>query len=87
MIKDILRLKCSVALSHEAIARSLGISKGVVAKYLGLAGAAGLDWATVADLDEAALERRLLGRSITETGWSRPTSPTCTSSCAARASR
>jgi len=43
MIKDILRLKYSAALSHEAIARSLGISKGVVAKYLGLAGAAGLD--------------------------------------------
>jgi len=41
MIKDILRLKYSAALSHEAIARSLGISKGVVAKYLGLAGAAG----------------------------------------------
>ena len=42
MIKDILRLKYSAALSHEAIARSLGISKGVVAEYLGLAGAAGL---------------------------------------------
>ena len=67
MIKDILRLKYSAALSHEAIARSLGISKGVVAKYLGLAGAAGLDWTTVAELDEAGLERRLLGRSIAET--------------------
>jgi len=33
MIKDILRLKYSAALSHEAIARSLGISKGVVAKW------------------------------------------------------
>ena len=67
MIKDILRLKYSAALSHEAIARSLGISKGVVAKYLGLAGAAGLDWAGVAELDEASLERRLLGRSTAET--------------------
>jgi len=66
MIKDIFRLKYSAALSHEAISRSLGISKGVVAKYLGLAGAAGLDWATVADLDEAGLERRLLGRSSAE---------------------
>ncbi len=67
MIKDILRLKYSAALSHEAIARSLGISKGVVAKYLGLAGAAGLDWAAVAELDQVGLERRLLGRSIAET--------------------
>ena len=62
MIKDILRLKYQGGLSHDRIARSLSISKGVVAKYLGLAGAAGLTWAVVADLDEAALERRLLGR-------------------------
>ena len=48
MIKDILRLKYSGGLSHEAIARSLGCSKGVVAKYLSLAGAAGLDWAATA---------------------------------------
>jgi hypothetical protein len=87
MIKDILRLKYSAALSHEAIARSLGISKGVVAKYLGLAGAAGLDWAAVAELDEAGLERRLLGRSAPRRRWSSPTSPACTSNCAVRASR
>ena len=49
MIKDILRLKYHGGLSHEAIARSLSISKGVVAKYLGLAGAAGLDWRGHAD--------------------------------------
>jgi transposase len=67
MIKDILRLKYSGGLSHEAIARSLSISKGVVAKYVGLAGAAGLHWEETADLDEAALERRLLGRSSVET--------------------
>ena len=67
MIKDILRLKYSGGLSHEAISRSLSISKGVVAKYLGLAGAAGLDWPTTAELDEASLERRLLGRSAAET--------------------
>jgi transposase len=64
MIKDILRLKYQGALSHEAIARNLGISKGVVAKYLSLAGVAGLDWRATADLDEAALERRLLGHGI-----------------------
>ena len=66
MIKDILRLKYQGGLSHERIARSLSISKGVVAKYLGLAGAAGLTWTTVADLDEAALERRLLGRDAVD---------------------
>ena len=67
MIKDILRLKYQGALSHEAIARSLSISKGVVAKYLGLAAAAGLDWQATAELDESALERRLLGRSAIDT--------------------
>jgi len=67
MIKNILRLKYQGGMSHEAIARSLCISKGVVAKYLGLAGAAGLDWQATADLDDASLERRLLGRSTAET--------------------
>ena len=67
MIKDILRLKHSGGFSHEAIARSLSISKGVVAKYLSLAGAAGLDWQATVELDEAALERRLLGRSAAST--------------------
>ena len=63
MIKDILRLKLHGGLSHEAIGRSLSISKGVVAKHVSLAAAGGLDWATVAQLGEAELERRLLGRS------------------------
>jgi len=42
MIKDILRLKFQGGLSHERIAQSLGVSKGAVAKYLSLAGGAGL---------------------------------------------
>jgi transposase len=67
MIKDILRLKYQGGLSHEAIAPSLSISRGVVAKYLGLAGAAGPDWQSTGDLDEGSLERRLLGRSAAET--------------------
>ena len=67
MIKDILRLKYQGGQSHQRIAQSLSISKGVVAKYLGLAGAAGLDWTNVAELDESALERRLRGRDLAET--------------------
>ncbi len=39
-IKDVLRLKLDAKLSHEQIARSLGLSKGVVTKYVGLAAAA-----------------------------------------------
>jgi transposase len=59
-IKDVLRLKLEAQLSHQQIAAALGISKGVVTKYVGLAAAAGLDWPQVRDVDETALERRLL---------------------------
>ena len=62
MIKDVLRLKFDGGFSHDRIAASLGISKGVVTKYIGLAGAAGLDWASACDMDEGDLERRLLGK-------------------------
>src|SRR5690606_698371 len=40
-------------------AQALGISKGVVAKYLAAAAAAGLDWAAIEPLSELALEHRL----------------------------
>lgn len=67
MIKDVLRLKLHGRLSHEAIARSLSISKGVVAKYVALANAAGLnDWEAAAPLGEAELERCLFGMSAVE---------------------
>ena len=59
-IKDVLRLKLDAKLSHEQIAAALGISKGVVTKYVGLAAAAGLDWPAVQGYDEITLERRLL---------------------------
>ena len=64
MIKDVLRLKLHGGLAHEAVARSLSISKGVVAKYVALAAASGLQrWEDVAPLAEAELERRLFGGS------------------------
>ncbi len=59
-IKAVLRLKLDAKLSHERIAAALGISKGVVTKYVGLAAAAGLDWPGVQACDELALERLLL---------------------------
>ena len=55
MIKDLIRLKWEAQLSHERIAVALGVSKGVVTKYVGLASAAGLDWETVRDWDERQL--------------------------------
>ena len=58
-IRDVLRYRHSTGLSLESIARSLNISKGVVAKYLRLAADAGLSWPLPEGLDDAALERRL----------------------------
>lgn len=76
MIKDILRLKWHGNLSHEQIAKALKVSKGVVAKYVALAGAAGLDWQTVQDWSELQLSNALLPRSATaqpfvEPDWAR----------------
>jgi transposase len=72
MIKDVLRLKFDGGFSHDRIAASLGISKGVVTKYVGLAGAAGLDWASACDMDEAELERRLLGKPTGPAAYAKP---------------
>lgn len=73
MIKDVLRLKLHGGLSHEAIARSLSVSKGVVAKYVALAGAAGLGtWQVVEPLGLVELERRLFGASCEQRRVVRP---------------
>jgi transposase len=63
MIKDVIRLKWEARMAHERIAAALGLSKGAVQKYVALASAAGLDWATVRDWDEDRLEATLLPRS------------------------
>jgi hypothetical protein len=55
MIKDVIRLKWHAQLSHAQIATTLNISKGVVAKYVGLATATDLDWETVQGWSEQQL--------------------------------
>ena len=69
IIKDVLRLKFESELSHQQIAAALKISKGVVAKYVSLAAAAGLGWSAVCELEEAQLAQRLLPRSDRPTGF------------------
>ena len=59
-IKECLRLKWSCGLSHAQTANALGLSKGVVSKYVQLAQAAGLDWDKVSPLDETDLQRLLI---------------------------
>ena len=60
-IKDVLRLKLELHHSHQHIVASLGISKGVVAKYVKLASTAGLYWPQIQSMDETALHSRLIG--------------------------
>jgi hypothetical protein len=64
MIKDVLRLKLLNKLTHQTIASSLSISKGVVTKYLSLAQTHQLDWPSISELTQTELEHRLLGDSI-----------------------
>lgn len=63
-IRDVLRYRHNAGLSLEAIARALKISKGVVAKYLRLAGAAGLTWPIPEALDDADLEKLLYRQAV-----------------------
>ena len=58
-LTEILRLKYELHLSHARIAGALGVSKGVVSKYLALARAKGIGWPLPPDLDPDALERLL----------------------------
>ena len=60
-IKDVLRLNLELHHSQRHIAASLGISKGVVAKYLKLASDAGLYWPQIEVMSESELDTRLLG--------------------------
>jgi transposase len=71
-LKDALRLKFEAGQSHQQIAAALGLSKGVVTKYVGLATAARLDAPTIAALDEAALERRLFATQAQQATYRRP---------------
>ena len=71
-IKDVLRLKLEHHHSHQHIASSLGISKGVVAKYVKLASTAGLYWPQIQDMDETALHSRLMGAPQRASGFVSP---------------
>ena len=60
-ILDVLRLKLELHHSHEHIATTLGMSKGVVTKYVKLAANAGLHWPQIQGMNEAALHHQLIG--------------------------
>ncbi|MGH9845155.1 MAG: IS21 family transposase [Blastocatellia bacterium] len=57
--KDVLRLKHEAGLSQRQIASALGLSLGVVNKYLNAAQVAGITWPPPKDLSESQLRRKL----------------------------
>lgn len=58
-IRELIRLKYQAKLSHEAIARALCVSKGVVAKYVARLEQRGLDPQALLAADEAEVLRQL----------------------------
>lgn len=60
MIKSILHHALSLGYSQRRCAQALGVSKGVVAKYVAAAAAAGLDWPAIEPMSEQALEAQLV---------------------------
>jgi transposase len=60
-IREIFRQKWCQGRRHRQIARSLGISTGMVGKIIGRAREQGLDWSGVEQLSDTELEQRLYG--------------------------
>lgn len=71
-IREILRLRWERGLKVRQVARSLGVSTGVVSKTEARARHLELTWAAVELLDEVALEERLYGRREVAGTHSRP---------------
>jgi transposase len=63
--KEILRHKWALGRSHREVARSLGVSAGMVGATLARASKAELrEWSDVAEIDDEVLEERLYPRTI-----------------------
>jgi len=61
-LRELLRLKYDVGLTHRAIAQACTVGLGTVTAYLQRATAAGLTWPLPDDLGDAALEARVFAR-------------------------
>jgi hypothetical protein len=58
-VREVLRVKHVCGHSGHQIAAMVGISRYTMAEYLRRAGVVGITWPVPAELDDAALERRL----------------------------
>jgi transposase len=58
-VREVLRLKYGCGASARVIAQSVGIGRSAVAEYIRRAAVIGITWPIPAELDDAALERKL----------------------------
>ncbi len=66
-VREILRHKLKLGLSHRDVAFSVGVRVGVVSKVLARAERAGLDWSAASAADDDALDVRLYGPPLPAT--------------------
>jgi hypothetical protein len=71
-IRDVLRLKFEVQLSHEKIAAATGVSKGAVTNTVQRAAQKGLSWPLPADLDDSRLEALLYAQAAPHREYALP---------------
>jgi transposase len=62
-VREILRMKYELGLSHRSIARSLHISIGTVSEYLAKAKEVGVGWPLPVEMDDVELEAQLFPRA------------------------
>lgn len=71
-IRDVLRLKFEVGLSHEKIAAATGMSKGAVTNAVRRAVQRGLSWPLPAELDDSRLEAMLYAQAAPRSRYAQP---------------
>ncbi len=76
-IREILRQKWALGLSHRAVAHTLRVGLGTISSVVTRAQGAGLDWPQVQPLSDDILEGRLYGRPEVAGQRQRP-APDCT---------
>ena len=71
-IREVLRLKFEVKLSHEKIAAATGVSKGAVTNYVQRAVQKALRWPLPPELDESGLEALLFRQAAPREHYAQP---------------
>jgi transposase len=81
-VREVLRLSYACGASERVIARSVGIGRKAIGEYIRRAAVIGITWPVPAELDDAALERKLFApagynpprsKPLPEWGTSMPT--------------